>query len=233
MTIDKQAFWKLLANHRARHKTSLQEQNNKKGLLFNDAVETLLKSGYKNTNDQFKYQFLMKNDEEIVFPSIKTKLIAILNKDCEWIDYSDPSEYEPYYLVTKDSNFYCEEGGQISDTGIIQINKNVTMKVESVFKIRDFIFHKGMFILSKISENNYIRNDTVVVLAIDGVKRLNVMRNHTAVHLLNAAVRKVLNNSVLCQIGSGVSDKGLYLNLSVYGEKLSQKVVMEAQELVR
>lgn len=231
LEIDRQGFWKLLAEHKARHKTALKEQSSDKGLLFDKCIERLIENRVKSTNDQPKYDYVFKRNE-IAFKPLHTQIIAILNTDLEWLDFLQPNEKRTYYIVTKDTNFYCEEGGQVADTGIIEINKDVTFNVETAFKIRDFVFHKGTFSVVPFCESA-VNNKDNVTLAINEERRLNVMKNHTAVHLLNAAIRKTLPNSVVCQIGSSVTDKGLYLNLSVYGEKLSQKVVLDAQNLVR
>ncbi|XP_045776343.1 alanine--tRNA ligase, mitochondrial [Maniola jurtina] len=236
--IDKKGFWKLLSDHKMRHKTAFKEQTSKKGMLFDKAIEKLHENGIKKTDDSPKYN-LEQSKNQITFKPLETKLVALLNEDCEWIDFSEPSENRPYYLVTESTNFYCEEGGQISDEGLAYFSEDIGFKVESVFKIRDIIFHKGYFVMNKNNDENmsemslYVNRGQEVTLEIDGVRRLNVMRNHSGVHLLNAAIRKVLRHSVICQVGSSVTDKGLSLSLSVYGEKLSQKVVLEAQEMIR
>lgn len=231
LEIDREGFWRLLAEHKARHKTALKEQSSNKGLLFDKCIERLIENQLKSTNDQPKYDYVHKNNK-ITFNRLKTQIVAILNPDLEWLDFVQPTENRTFYIVTKDTNFYCEEGGQVADTGIITINKDITFNIETAFKIRDFVFHKGMFSVVPLSESA-VNNKNNVTLAINEERRLNTMKNHTAVHLLNAAIRKVLPNSVVCQIGSSVTDKGLYLNLSVYGEKLSQKVILDAQEVVR
>lgn len=231
LEIDRQGFWTLLAEHKARHKTALKEQSADKGLLFDKCIQRLVDNGVKSTNDQPKYDNIVKNND-ITFKPLQTRIVAILNSDLEWLDFLQPNDKGTYYIVTKDTNFYCEEGGQIADTGTMKINKEVTFNIESAFKIRDFVFHKGKFSVVPFCESA-VSNKNNVVLAINEERRLNIMRNHTAVHLLNAAIRKTLPNSVVCQIGSNVTDKGLYLNLSVYGEKLSHKVVLDAQKLVR
>ncbi|XP_053613644.1 alanine--tRNA ligase, mitochondrial [Plodia interpunctella] len=233
LDIDKKGFWKLLADHKSRHKTAFKEQSSNKGILFDSAVKEMVKSGHKSTNDQPKYSYEII-DNKIVHKPLKTRLLAILNEDCEWIDFSEPCENRLYYFVTKDTNFYCEEGGQSADSGVIRVNEDMCMNVETVFKIRGFVFHKGYFKMNRNTDNKlYVNNKSAVTLEIDSEKRLNMMRNHTAVHLLNAAIRKVLPNSVVCPVGSSVNDKGLSLNLMVYGEKLSPKVILDAQDLIR
>ncbi|CAH0728617.1 unnamed protein product, partial [Brenthis ino] len=232
LEIDKKSFWKLLSNHKSRHKTAFKEQSSNKGIMFDKAIETLHQNGVTVTDDQPKYNF-METNNQITFKPLKSKVVAILSDDGEWIDFSEPSENKPYYIVTESTNFYCEEGGQIADDGHIMFNENIKFKVDNVFKIRDIVFHKGQFILKVTDSDVYVRNGNSVSLEINSDKRLNIMINHTALHLLNAALRRVLPNSVICQVGSSVTEKGFSLNLSVYGEKLSQKVILQAQELVR
>ncbi|XP_063367685.1 alanine--tRNA ligase, mitochondrial [Cydia amplana] len=231
LTIDKKGFWKLLQQHKTRHKTAIQEQTASRAQMFDKAIDNLKKDNINSTDDSYKYKYSIV-DNKLKFEPLKTKVAAILNEEGQWIDFLEPSENQPYYLITKDTNFYCEEGGQIADSGVIHINKKVYLKVDSVFKIRDFVFHKGCFTITDAIDNDF-GCDSEVLLEIDSEKRVNVMRNHTAVHLLNAAVRKVLPDSVVCQTGSSVTDKGLSLNLSVYGHRLTQDVVMRVQDLIR
>ncbi|RVE53862.1 hypothetical protein evm_001524 [Chilo suppressalis] len=232
LEIDKKGFWKLLSEHKSRHKTAFKEQASDRALLFTQVVEKIISGGVKSTNDQHKYDYAPKGDG-IELKPLKTKLVAILDDECQWIDFLEACENRTYYLVTEDTNFYCEKGGQIADTGVIRVSDKVSFTVNSVFKIRDFVFHKGSFNVAKDTENNYLNYRSDVTLEIDADRRLNAMRNHTAVHLLNAAIRKVLPNSVVCPTGSGVTDNGLYLSLSVYGDKLSPEVVLDAQEIIR
>ncbi|XP_047033467.1 alanine--tRNA ligase, mitochondrial [Helicoverpa zea] len=231
LTIDKRGFWKLLSKHRTRHKTAFKEQANNKDQLFNEALKTMNKNGYSYTNDTFKYDYTA-NGKNIQFKPLKTKVIGILNEECVFIDFLEACEDAPYYIVTKDTNFYCEEGGQAADEGIIYVNDNVAMQVDSVFKLQGFVFHKGYFAVGGGSRK-CVNCDMEVTLEIDEERRLKLMQNHTGVHLLNAAVRQVLPRSAVCPTGSSVTDKGLTLHLSVYGDKLSQNVILDVQNLIR
>ncbi|XP_075982963.1 alanine--tRNA ligase, mitochondrial [Anticarsia gemmatalis] len=226
MTVDKQTFTQLLSKHRTRHKTAYKEQNNK-ATLFTEAVKQLKQNGHCSTNDSPKYDYKLNNNK-VQFNTLKTKLIAILNEDLTWLDFLEPCENRPYYLVTQDTNFYCEEGGQTADDGMVYFSSKVAFQVDSVFKIQDFVFHKGYF-----AGKEYVRCGDLVDLEVNEEKRLRIMSNHSGVHLLNAAVRKVLPGSVVCATGSSATDKGLTLNLCVYGEKLTQNKMLDAQNLIR
>ncbi|CAK1547465.1 unnamed protein product [Leptosia nina] len=230
MEIDKKGFWKLLSQHKMRHKASFKEQNDRKGVLFDEALETIVKSGVKRTDDESKYKYRVV-DDKVSFPPLRTRVVAILNENAEWIDFLEACETRPYYVVTESTNFYTEAGGQICDTGIIKFNKDIKLIVDSAFKIRDFVIHKGCFKI--LSDSKYVRNNDDVILEINNDRRLSLMRNHSGVHLLNAAIRRVLPDSVVCQIGSKVSATGLSLSLVVYGEKLSQKRMLAAEQLIR
>lgn len=230
LNLDRAGFEELLSQHKAKHKTALAEQSSNKGQLFNEAIERLLKFGVLPTKDLHKYNSkLVKN--KLIFEPLRTSIVEILNDDLEWLDFVEPCEDRPYYLVTKDTNFFCEEGGQPSDIGEIKITDRINFKVTSVFKIRDFVFHKGYFTVE--GEQNYVERNMRVTLRIDGERRANIMRNHTATHLLNAAVRQLMPNCVVGQVGSRVSVEGLSLSLSVYGGTLTKDVINKAQELVR
>ncbi|XP_050551632.1 alanine--tRNA ligase, mitochondrial-like [Spodoptera frugiperda] len=231
LSIDNKGFWSLLAKHKTRHKTAIKEQDNR-GQLFNEALKTLRTNGYTNTNDQPKYDYV-QTEEKIEFKPLKTQIIGILNETLDWIDFLEPCSDRPFYIVTKDTNFYCEEGGQEADRGAIYFNKNIAMEVESVFKLQDFVFHKGYFLIKNERTTNCVYCDMNVEMEIDEERRLKLMQNHTGVHLLNAAVRRVLSKSAVCPTGSSVTENGLSLHLSVYGEKLSQKVMLDVQDLIR
>lgn len=231
LNMDKEGFTKLLHHHKSRHKTAFKEQTkNDMASSFNNVIKELTKNGITKTEDDFKYNYKLK-DNNVVFKPLESKLVSILNENGKSENSLEVKDVNEYYLVTEKTNFYCEEGGQMADKGVITVNKEVNFKVDSVFKIKNYIFHKGKF--EKSSENKCIKIGDKVVLEIDNERRLNLMRNHTGVHLLNAAIRKVLPNSVVCQTGSNVSDEGFVLNLSVYGDKLTDEIMTEAQDLVR
>ncbi|KPJ16984.1 Alanyl-tRNA synthetase, mitochondrial [Papilio machaon] len=233
LDIDKKAFWKLLTEHKSKHKTAFKERA-QKGLAFDDIIDRLLKSNIKRTDDTYKYNYLYENNE-VRFEPLQCDLVAIVNEDGEWIDFLDPCETSPYYLVTDRTNFFCEEGGQEADTGVIRISDDVYMKVEKVFKVRDFVFHKGHFVVNRSGGRCYVRCGAGAGARAEvcGARRLRLMQHHTATHLLHAALRRLLPRTALCQTGAAVSPAGLALTLTLYGDKLTQEVLLHAEELVR
>ncbi len=109
-------------------------------------------------------------------------------------------EGQKVVIVLDKTPFYAESGGQIGDSGVIK-TPNAEFTVNDTTKTTNGIFvHYGTLISGVISVG-----DTVSA-QIDTVKRAAIRRNHTAAHLLQAALRSVLGNHVE-QAGQLVNDK--------------------------
>ena len=103
-------------------------------------------------------------------------------------------------IVLDKTPFYAESGGQIGDSGVIK-TQNAEFTVNDTTKTSNGIFvHYGTLVSGVISVG-----DTVSA-QIDTVRRAAIRRNHTAAHLLQAALRTVLGNHVE-QAGQLVNDK--------------------------
>ncbi len=94
-------------------------------------------------------------------------------------------------LVFDVSPFYGESGGQVGDKGLIR-TENAVFEVTNTTKTADgVILHHG-----RIVEGENIAVDEKAVLSVDRTKRDSIKRNHTAAHLLQAALRKTLGTHV-------------------------------------
>ncbi|ETW34419.1 alanine-tRNA ligase [Plasmodium falciparum Tanzania (2000708)] len=102
-----------------------------------------------------------------------------------------------YALILKETNFYYENGGQIYDTGIIQ-NDNMKFQVLNVQKINEYVLHIGVFLKGYVSKNDKVQT------IVDFDRRKLVACNHTATHMLNFMLRKVLTEKYT---NSGKSSK--------------------------
>lgn len=99
-------------------------------------------------------------------------------------------EGESVVLILDRTTFYAESGGQVGDTGVIT-GESFTAEVKDTVKNPSSVFlHKAY-----ISKGMVSVGDTVKC-AVDAERRINIMRNHTAAHLLQAALRRVLGNHV-------------------------------------
>jgi len=92
------------------------------------------------------------------------------------------------------SPFYAERGGQVGDTGVIRTSGGATLEVGDVIVGPGEVFlHRG-----KVVEGTVAVGDTVTA-TVDGSRRLDIMRHHTATHLLQAALRQTLGEHVTQQ----------------------------------
>ena len=93
-------------------------------------------------------------------------------------------------IVLDSTAFYAESGGQVGDTGVI-IAKSAEFEVEDTQKT-----HEGVFMHMGTVKSGTISVGDEVTAQIDKARRAAIMRNHTAAHLLQAALRKTLGTHV-------------------------------------
>ena len=109
------------------------------------------------------------------------------------------SEGDKVVVVLDRTPFYAESGGQVGDTGVIVIG-DTEIEIGNTTKDPSGIFmHAG-----EVKRGSFAVEDCAKA-TIDADRRQAIMRNHTAAHLLQAALRKVLGNHVE-QAGQLVND---------------------------
>lgn len=111
-------------------------------------------------------------------------------------------------IILKETPFYAESGGQIGDTGIIE-QKGATFKVNDTQKSGDAILHYGQVVEGRF------KNADKVTARIDSERRDAVRLNHSATHLMHAALKKVLGSHVQ-QKGSLVTAEKARFDFSHY-----------------
>src|SRR5213079_2867572 len=95
-------------------------------------------------------------------------------------------------LLLDRTNFYAEQGGQIGDVGHIETETG-SFVVEDTQRLGDAVLHLGF--VEDDPEGNWIEVGQQAYPAVNQT-RINTMRNHTATHLLNWALRKILGSHV-------------------------------------
>lgn len=105
------------------------------------------------------------------------------------------------YIIVKETPFYPESGGQIGDSGKI-------FRDSSVAEVIDTKKIAGLIVHSCVIKSGEFRKNDIVTLEINYIKRLATSKNHTATHLLQAALRQVLGETV-AQKGSLVTNERL------------------------
>ncbi|MFL3014085.1 MAG: alanine--tRNA ligase-related protein, partial [Candidatus Neomarinimicrobiota bacterium] len=134
------------------------------------------------------------------------------------------SKIESGFIIVLDKTpFYAESGGQVGDIGSIAFDGG-DLEVIDVQKQGEMIVH-----LCKGNISNWNKVNSVKCL-VDENHRNNVKRNHTATHLLHAALKSVLGDQVQ-QAGSLVHPNYLRFDLT-YFEKLSNEQIKEVEQIV-
>jgi alanyl-tRNA synthetase len=110
-------------------------------------------------------------------------------------------------VVTNQTPFYGESGGQIGDTGTIRRGPAVVRVSDTQKKLGDLHVHIGRL------EGGALEVGDVVEMAIDGERRARLRRAHSATHLLHAALRRHLGSHVT-QKGSLVAPDRLRFDFS-------------------
>ena len=101
-------------------------------------------------------------------------------------------------VVLRESPFYAEAGGQVGDTGVIRGPSGAVRVSDTQSPIPGVVAHLGEVVEGEIAVGE------AVEAAVDAGRRSDVVRNHTATHLLHAALRKILGAHVR-QAGSLVA----------------------------
>ncbi len=109
------------------------------------------------------------------------------------------SAEEAVVIITDKTVFYGEGGGEVGDTGVIVGESGKAVVTDT--KKKDGVYMH----VCKVTEGTLSTGETVT-LALNASRRAAISRNHSAVHLLDAALRRVLGTHIQ-QAGSYVSDK--------------------------
>ncbi|MEH1895850.1 MAG: alanine--tRNA ligase [Nostoc sp.] len=127
-------------------------------------------------------------------PTATAKVEAIL---LEGVSQEEAEAGTQVQIVLDKTPFYAESGGQIGDRGYIS-GDGIVVRVEDVKKESDFFVHFGRI------ERGTLRVGDRVNAQIDPACRRRAQANHTATHLLQAALKKIVDDGI-SQAGSLVS----------------------------
>src|SRR6059036_3684781 len=149
----------------------------------------------------------------------------------KWIGYestraeTDPIAFrqsgDQLELILEENPFYAESGGQVSDTGVVK-GDGWELTVEGVEKVDGRTAVLGTF--------GEAFEPTPALAQVNETRRHNIERNHTATHLVHAALRKILGTHV-SQQGSVVDPERLRFDFSHHGP-ISGDVLASIEEEV-
>ncbi len=153
--------------------------------------------------------------------SAETKVVALI-RNGELVN--ELKAGEEAYVICEKTPFYGESGGQVGDKGWIT-NAHFKMEVQDTQKpMLNLIAHRGL-----VAKGN-IKTGEAVKLEVDPKHRSPVRLNHTATHLLHAALREVLGDHVR-QAGSLVAAHRLRFDFSHF-EPVSHENLERIENLV-
>lgn len=163
------------------------------------------------------------NCEFIGYDNLSTdaKIIAIL-KDGAQVE--ELLEGEEAIIITDKTVFYGESGGQAGDTGIM-VAANGNIDVNDTIK-----YSEGKIGHSVKVSSGIISVGETVKLSVNKDKRMSTARNHSATHLLQKALKKVLGDHVN-QAGSFVSPDRLRFDFSHF-EAMTFEEITKVEEIV-
>lgn len=150
-----------------------------------------------------------------------TTIEMLLNENKQRVEVLNVGEKGS--IVLKHTPFYAESGGQVGDKGVIK-NAQGTFVVEDTQKIGEAIVHSGT-----VKTGCFTKEEKVEVL-VDKVLRQATRLNHSATHLLHAALREVLGKHVI-QKGSLVAPSRLRFDFSHF-EALTPEQIQLIEERV-
>jgi len=178
--------------------------SSKFGLDYNDAISTDAETdftGYDHLKDQSEVEALFKAGQPVDSITAGDEAVVILKK----------------------TPFYAESGGQAGDTGLLS-NDNCRFDVMDTQKQAKAFIHIG-----SLAEGSLSVGDKLSAV-IDAERRDATIRNHSATHLMQAALRNVLGAHVQ-QKGSLVDNEKLRFDFS-HNEAVNAKQLFEIERVV-
>ena len=151
------------------------------------------------------------------------KVLAIVNADGELVDMLGAGDSGT--LVLDKTPFYAQSGGQVGDSGVIKNGADNAFIVADTAKNADKIFlHRGEVTRGIVSVGDTVQAE------INAERRRSIMRNHTAAHLLQAALRQVLGTHVE-QAGQLVDEREVRFDFTHFNA-MTREELLKVEHLV-
>jgi alanyl-tRNA synthetase len=215
LSVDEAGFFAAMEEHRVTSgKGQAFGDNGAKNVqVYSDTVQTLITEG-KLGQEGVAYNPYAKLE-------VETRLLSLF-RDGEVSQNAEPGDSVEVLLDS--TPMYLESGGQVTDTGCIRSKQcgGWEITVRAVSKpAAGAIVHLG----EVLSGSPRVGDEAIVEVDVD--RRRAIMRNHTATHLLQAALRKVLGDR-LHQAGSAVYPDGLRFDFN-FPEAVGRKRLTEVE----
>ena len=163
------------------------------------------------TDDHYKYQ---------PDANLSSKVLAILQNG-EFVESANAGD--TVEVALDKTNFYGTQGGQVGDSGELTKDGSTVMNVSEAARVDNVVIHKGT-LTSDLNVGDEVKT------VINAATRQQTTRAHTATHLLQAALRHVLNEDVE-QRGSKVSPDSVRFDFS-FGRAMTTEEKQAVEDLV-
>ena len=192
---------------------------------FNQCMEEQRKRARESSAFSVDYSNVIKLDDKTEFLGYQAteasgKVIAIFQNGKK---VESANAGEEAIIILDKTPFYGESGGQIGDKGLLT-SANAEFTVLDSQKYGKSIGHIGNLVKGSLKVGD------LVTAAIDIELRERIRRNHSATHLLQAALQQILGNHVH-QKGSLVNDSYLRFDFS-HNQSITQEQIVEIENLV-
>ncbi|XP_041768000.1 alanine--tRNA ligase, mitochondrial [Anopheles merus] len=205
------------------HKHELATKLQTRLSAYENLRESLDSATLKPTRAERRYNYAFNADKGTYEVAPCRARVSLLLED---------EARDQWHIVTDQSNFYCESGGQQSDTGRLTVEGSGSAGGQT-FEVTGVTDHNGFVMHSiKRQPNVDLSVGDTVVLQVDANRRTQLTLHHTATHLLNAVVRKVVALP-MCQRSSSVSERHFRLELAISGEKLTLEQIAAIETEIR
>ena len=173
----------------------------------------------KLQKDRSRASSVVENEDWVILKEdVEVKFIGYdkLSTETSIIKYRAfrQKEQKGYQIVLKETPFYAESGGQVGDLGQLTSGKEI-INVINTRKENDLIIH---------TTDNLPSNPALDLYAeVDATRRHLITLNHTATHLMHAALRAILGKHVV-QKGSLVNEVMLRFDFSHFAKLTDQEI---------
>ncbi|MDC0524522.1 alanine--tRNA ligase [Pelagibacteraceae bacterium] len=191
--------------------------------------KALARANWKGSGDKsleekwFKIREELNATEFLGYEFNKTEGVVLkISKEKEFIE--EAKEGDSVELITNQTPFYAESGGQVGDHGVIKTSTGKINVLDTQKKMGDLHVHVG-----KVSKGSIKVGDNVN-LEIDVKRRKDAKAYHSATHLLHEALRRILGKHVT-QKGSLVSPEKLRFDFS-HNKPIEKSEITKIENLV-
>jgi alanyl-tRNA synthetase len=206
VTIDLEGFERSMGDQRRRAREAWEGET---GEGLRPIYQTLIAEGVAT---QFVgYETLQTSSE----------VLRIIQKD-QFVTLARSGE--EVEIITAQTPFYGEAGGQVGDQGVIQGEGFLLEVHDAIRPLPELIVHQGVI------KEGTVQQGARVLLQVDGERRRATARNHTATHILQAALREVVGGHIN-QAGSLVAPERLRFDFTHF-EAIDQETLERIETLV-